>query len=213
MKGSQYQADCSQGGIVRAISNGLFTPTKIYLDIPKVLANTEFASYPTIPWSIDSACTNIELNGDGNIVSFGDLSTQRGVDYTHWLDSPTAGNQIFKYNMRSSNSVGAATDYASIQAFIKNATDAAEAAALAFFVKIAGATTKVLNLDNGNVVLGNQVALATNATSGFAYIPTCAGTPTGTPDAYTGKVACVYDTTNNKFCVYNGAWKQTAALT
>lgn len=57
-----------------------------------------------------------------------------------------------------------------------------------------------------SVVVGNQ-ALATNATDGFLYIPTCAGTPTGTPTAFTGRVAMIYDTTNNKFYVYNTAWK------
>lgn len=58
-----------------------------------------------------------------------------------------------------------------------------------------------------NVVLGNQSALATNATNGFVYIRTCAGTPTGAPTAFTGHVAMVYDTTNNKLYCYNSAWK------
>lgn len=62
-----------------------------------------------------------------------------------------------------------------------------------------------------SVVCGNA-ALATNATDGFLYIASCAGTPTGVPTANTGRVAIIYDTTNNKIAVYNGAWKQTVAL-
>jgi len=58
-----------------------------------------------------------------------------------------------------------------------------------------------------NVVLGNQSALATNATNGFVYIRTCAGTPTGAPTAFTGHVAMLYDTTNNKLYAYNGSWR------
>jgi hypothetical protein len=58
----------------------------------------------------------------------------------------------------------------------------------------------------GSTVLGSA-ALATTATDGFVYIPTCAGPPTGTPTARTGCVAMIYDTTNNKFYIYNGAWK------
>lgn len=59
----------------------------------------------------------------------------------------------------------------------------------------------------GNITCGPLSATATNANDGFLYIPTCAGTPTGTPTAYTGKVAMIYDTTNNKLYIYNGGWK------
>lgn len=57
----------------------------------------------------------------------------------------------------------------------------------------------------GSVVVGTA-ALATTATDGFLYIPTCAGTPTGTPTAFTGRVAMIFDTTNNKFWIYDGGW-------
>lgn len=64
-------------------------------------------------------------------------------------------------------------------------------------------------MPNGSFVLQANGALATNATDGFTYIPTCAGTPTGTPTTQTGAVPLVYDTTNNQFWIYNGgAWRQ-----
>lgn len=59
---------------------------------------------------------------------------------------------------------------------------------------------------NQSVVTGPSGALATTATDGFLYIPTCAGTPTGTPTAKTGKVPMVFDTTNNVFYIYDGSW-------
>jgi hypothetical protein len=51
--------------------------------------------------------------------------------------------------------------------------------------------------------------LATNATTGFFYVPTCAGTPTGTPaNTPTGFVPLVVDSTNNKLYFYSGgAWR------
>jgi len=58
---------------------------------------------------------------------------------------------------------------------------------------------------NGNVIAGAG-AVATTATNGFLYIPTCAGTPTGVPTGKTGRSAVIYDTTNNKFLVYDGGW-------
>lgn len=59
---------------------------------------------------------------------------------------------------------------------------------------------------NGNIAPGTA-ALDTNATSGFIYMTTSAGAPTGAPSAKTGRVAFHYDTTNNRFYVYNGAWR------
>lgn len=67
-----------------------------------------------------------------------------------------------------------------------------------------------------SVVIGADGALATNATTGHLQIPSCAGTPTGTPvgGLHTGKVAILYDTTANKLWVFSGGtWRQTAALT
>lgn len=69
----------------------------------------------------------------------------------------------------------------------------------------------------GRTVLVNSTAtglefsggvLATTATTGFIMLPTCAGAPTGVPT--NGNGAVVYDTTNNKLYVYNGAWKSVA---
>ena len=60
---------------------------------------------------------------------------------------------------------------------------------------------------NRSIALGAG-AVATNATSGFVYVPTCAGLPTGTPETYTGRAAIVVDTTNNKLYFYSGgAWR------
>lgn len=46
--------------------------------------------------------------------------------------------------------------------------------------------------------------LATNATDGFLYVPTCAGAPTGVPRAQAGSVPLAYDTTNDKLWIYRG---------
>jgi hypothetical protein len=54
-----------------------------------------------------------------------------------------------------------------------------------------------------------SASLATNATTGFMYVPACAGTPTGVPTGTpAGMVPIVYDSTNNLFYAYsNGAWR------
>lgn len=60
---------------------------------------------------------------------------------------------------------------------------------------------------NGNFVVGTA-ALALNAANGFLYVPTCPGTPTGTPTSYPGRSPLVVDSTNNKLYFYsNGVWR------
>jgi len=73
--------------------------------------------------------------------------------------------------------------------------------------------------DTGNMSVGGTLGVTGNAygaagtttmTSGFFYIPAAAGVPTGVPTAITGQVPMYYDSTNNNFYVYNGAWKKVA---
>ena len=59
----------------------------------------------------------------------------------------------------------------------------------------------------GNFYVGAPSSLATTATDGYLYLPSCAGVPTGVPTAITGKVPIVVDSTNNKAYIYSGgAW-------
>jgi hypothetical protein len=64
-------------------------------------------------------------------------------------------------------------------------------------------------VSTGDVVANGSVA--TTATAGFLYVPTCAGQPTGTPTGQSGCVPLVYDTTNDKLWIYRGgAWAGVA---
>ena len=77
-------------------------------------------------------------------------------------------------------------------------------------LKRVSANLQVIAADNtasAGFIVGNQ-ALATSATDGFLYVPTCAGTPTGTPTTQTGTAPLVVDSTNNKLYFYSGGqWR------
>lgn len=72
----------------------------------------------------------------------------------------------------------------------------------------ASTLTERLRADSKGNVIVNTAAIATNATDGFLYVPTCAGTPTGTPSTYAGRAPIIVDTTNHKIYFYSGgAWR------
>lgn len=75
------------------------------------------------------------------------------------------------------------------------------------------ATQRMQISADGNVFVGTA-ALATTATEGFPWIPSCPGVPTGAPAApYTNAAAMVVDTTNNRLYVRVGSTWRYATLT
>jgi hypothetical protein len=65
-----------------------------------------------------------------------------------------------------------------------------------------------VRLDTNGSVRTGLPSLATTATDGFLYVPTCAGTPTGVPTSITGMAPIVVNTTNNKLYFYSsGVWR------
>ena len=60
----------------------------------------------------------------------------------------------------------------------------------------------------GGSLVTATAALATTDVTGFLYVPTCAGPPTGVPEAWTGTAPLIYDTTNDILYVYRAGWKQ-----
>lgn len=72
--------------------------------------------------------------------------------------------------------------------------------------------TPVLISEGSNVFLG-QPSRPTTATSGFSYMPTTSGTPTGVPTARTGFAAFQFDPASKKLWIYNttsSAWESVA---
>lgn len=100
--------------------------------------------------------------------------------------------------------------YAGVYVATPSATGTPDKAYGIYLETITGGTTNfAIFAAGGDVVLaGSGSALATGATTGFPFIPTCAGTPTGVPaGGGTGRAAMIYDTTANKIWFYNGSWR------
>lgn len=150
-----------------------------------------FANDATTAGSIALSKSRSGTAGTNTIVQSGDVLgriTAYGADGTNY--DPAA-----QISFESDGTPGSGTDMPGRTVF---STSPDGSATLAERMRIDKA---------GNVVV-NTAAIATNATDGFLYVPTCAGTPTGTPTAYTGRAPIVIDTTNNKLYFYStGAWR------
>jgi hypothetical protein len=132
----------------------------------------------------------------------GGIALQRpGSTGTHLLISTTAGGVSPNYT----------TTYNTLNNDMRFSTaeNSGTGGTISFLTGTSGTATERARITStGNVVAGGSVALATTATDGFLYVPTCAGTPTGTPTAITGMAPIVVNTTNNKLYFYSGgAWR------
>lgn len=131
-----------------------------------------------------------------NYIFNGDTATATAHSFTHHLVGGASGGDPFAlFEINGVNRWSLGLDNSDSDAFvISNNANLG--------------TSTALRIDtNLNVAVGNA-ALATSATDGFLYIPTCAGTPTGVPTTITGRIAMIYDTTNDQFWFYRGGWKQ-----
>jgi len=119
----------------------------------------------------------------------------------------TANNPVLSFSQP--NSAATIFRYANIRGIMTTATAGSEAGALTFSTSTGGLNSaERMRIDGSGNVIINTAAIATNATDGFLYVPTCAGTPTGTPTTYTGRAPIVVNTTNNKLYFYSGgAWR------
>jgi len=166
----------------------------------------------------------LDSGADSNVI----ISNRATVGNPKWTDNG-AGNFIIQTNSNIANSEFAflknlniyddasnalpklrfyADTGADLAAYLEALSLGTSGGGLKLYTKRDGNTPVVrVDLDEkGNVVI-NNAAIATNATDGFLYVPSCAGTPTGTPTTKTGMVPIVVDSSNNKLYFYVGSWR------
>jgi hypothetical protein len=143
--------------------------------------------------------------------STGDPASYVAIGKNATVGSASSGTQVGTYGIAIG--AGTAAQYNGSVAIGVNHSGVAATATAQDMIALGGLThTTVFGAGSGTfsggvVLNGSGSALATNATSGFTYVPTCAGAPTGTPTLYTGTVPLVFDTTDARLYVYNsGAW-------
>jgi len=124
------------------------------------------------------------------------------------INTPNVGNQIrFGYIDAGGGEYAPRIGFNQVSPASALQSSIGNTAGGAFTINVGSNTERARIPAAGGMVVGTA-ALATNATDGFLYVPTCAGTPTGTPTTQTGTAPIVVDTTNNKLYFYsNAAWR------
>lgn len=155
----------------------------------------KFGDAQTVPVSL------IGGNGSANglVIRGKDIAAAVGTPVT--VRAGAGGTTNVGGTLTLAGGEGGATSGIGGEAIIQGGVGTAGAGGDVTVVGGTGSTTP------GNAKVGTP-SLATNATAGFIYVPTCAGTPTGTPTAVTGMAPIVVDSTNNKLYFYSGgAWR------
>lgn len=142
----------------------------------------------------------IQLGGDANAATRTNTTNKETrIQMYHYTNASTPWTVIYPQSTVSANLINFGGGTGQLNA----------ATAIDFYTAASTTTTtgtrRMTITTAGSVAIGSSIA--TTATDGFLYIPSCAGAPTGVPTTIGSAVAMVYDTTNNKFYVYNGAWK------
>jgi len=175
---------------------------------------------PNTLWFTDQAGTDFQVSGVGSgswVASGTDLlQVTAGITDVYMTDAITDATPLAQ-TLHGQGGTGTNIAGATLTIAGGIGTGTGVGGSLIFQVATAGASSSTpntlataLSIDSlENVAIGNA-ALGTTATDGFLYVPTCAGVPTGTPTTKTGRVALIFDTTNNDLYVYDGSWISVA---
>lgn len=162
----------------------------------------------TAPFAWVSARANSSNNASTTPQEMLRLSWQEGVSQ----DIGSGEGCAINFSVSLTGDADVYYPVATIASSKNSNSDTVRASHLIFSVSSDGTAAPIerLRLDAfGNVVCTNS-DVTTTATDGFVYISSCAGTPTGVPSTFTGRVPMVVDSTNNRLYVYvGGSWKST----
>jgi len=147
-----------------------------------------------------ASAASLQLNGTSGTLQVYGSSTDSVIEVGQSTAYRLRANWQYNATPANAGAVLSSNGYLTIQATGKTLT--LQSGNDASFSIVSGGT-------RDNVKFGTTAsALATTTTDGFPYLPTCAGTPTGVPTAYTGYVPMIFDTTGVKLWIYTGgAWK------
>ncbi len=181
-----------------------------YLEITNAATGLTNANGPAIAAAGSDTDISIILQAKNNADICLKGTSGSGVtqaNFVFFTDGSDYAYGQFRFTLQNPD---AATPQKQIFSFGAEGTysDAGALSAQLFYIYDSNASAYRLTVNAGGSVIIGPDAIATTATDGFLYVPTCAGTPTGVPTTVTGRAPIVVNTTNNKLYFYSGgAWR------
>lgn len=165
----------------------------------EVFSDTNQGTYATIETTLKGTTTQLERVrvDDAGLVGIGVSAPVFRLD----IKNPAAGTDVLGWQFggnAASRNWALRPDFTTFGDFVLLTSSTKTSAQL---------NTLRWRVNSGGSIVPGSAALATNATDGFVYIQTCAGTPTGTPTTETGRVPIIWDSTNHKLYVFDGSWR------
>lgn len=185
---SSYRMIISRNDAVSTTKYGL------YIDNSSTSSTSSIIKYGAYI-NVSGNWTGSSSRAEGLLVAVDATSpTVRGID----VSSTNASSTGYGIRIQSTHS-SATTNYALYLSAVSATTN------YAIFV-LNGISSFSDTLTCSSEMKSNS-GLSTSSTTGFFYLSSVAGAPSGTPTTYSGTVPLVYDSSNNKLYAYNGGWK------
>jgi hypothetical protein len=202
--------NATNGGLIDLLTNGTRVFT-MYAGSTSVLGTVNSSNLALHTVGVERV--RLDINGNLGIGTSSPGYPLSVFNAALGVVSVKGGSSTNQGSMFRVESAGATSTFAAFgdRARIFGGTPDAEASVFtgsaSLFFDIAG-TERGSITASGNFCAGARAVVGTSATNGFLYVPTCAGTPTGTPTGITGMAPIIVNTTNNKLYFYSGgAWR------
>lgn len=184
--------------------SGLTTNRIPYAQSSTVLQDTSFLQWTSTVYSGGSYSYSF-LNTQASDASNSAVSYALSV--SHSASSPAAiGMGVgIQFETNINNGTHGYLIGSTIESISTNVTGSSERFDISFQTYNTALTERFRITGQGNVYAGSGT---TGMANGFFYIAAAAGIPSGTPTSISGRVPMYYDSTNNNFYIYNGAWKK-----
>lgn len=146
---SGYYATVGAGYGPIKVVNGVTVPDNLVFDLPEFIPSTDFVSYPTPYFYIDTAATDVRINVGNSYISFEESSANVALYHYQYSATPANNDAIAGVQARGNNSALAETTYMSSRVVCNDVTAGSEDGTYQLFTQVNGTLTRTFSAGSG----------------------------------------------------------------